>query len=397
MDVMTAGTADNLFAASLNQTEAMDTLANQALASGIDKYMAKDYKGAAQDFSRAFGLSPYSDFAYDATKYTAMAYQAMGEPQKAIKAYAKAASVNPTDDRLQLEMGNILFAEGRYGEAISKYETAVRLYDDSTNRFSLAQGYMKAGRYQEAENQFSKIIDMGGEAARNGHFGLGQVYREQEKYTDAIDQFERAIAMDDEFFEAYAEIGYALTDAGRAEEAETLRDELESKDETLAFLLDSYIGEKSRPRIMFAYADSTFKYFMSPKSPLAAMDEYLANADAEKTLMLKFQFDKEMDRESVENIFNWEISRSEETGPGSRYNNGLAVPSTEITLPQFPVNVYYDEKNLTATVYFSVRQNAQADGTIDPSHTVFSFSGQDAYGNEMDAEYDQFMGFSKSF
>jgi hypothetical protein len=49
---------------------------------------------------------------------------------------------------------------------------------------------------------------------------------------------------------------------------------------------------------------------------------------------------------------------------------------------------------MTATVTFRLQQNAAADGTIDPSHIEFKFSGKDIYGNSMDENFDQFMGFS---
>ncbi|MGD8409168.1 MAG: hypothetical protein PVF25_03320, partial [Desulfobacterales bacterium] len=65
-----------------------------------------------------------------------------------------------------------------------------------------------------------------------------------------------------------------------------------------------------------------------------------------------------------------------------------------VTLPPLPKSVYYDEKNLTATIYFTIRQNEAGDGTIDPNHIEFKFSGKDAYGYKMNPKYDQFMGFS---
>ena len=109
---------------------------------------------------------------------------------------------------------------------------------------------------------------------------------------------------------------------------------------------------------------------------------------------MKFQFDKEMDRESVENVLNWNIGRSTQSGPGQAYNFGRPIPDTETTLYPFPKHVYYDADNLTATVYFSIRQNEAGDATIDPNHIEFKFSGEDAYGYKMDPKYDQFMGFS---
>jgi len=396
MDIFAAGVADNLFSAAYNQSANMDTLANQALSGGINKYMTKDYEGAANDFTRAFGLSPYSSFAFDATKFASMAYQALGKPGKAIQAYERAIQINPMDDRLQLEMGNLLFGQERYGEAIEAYEEAVRLYDDSTNRFSLGQGYLKTKRFNDAENQFSKIIQMGGEGARNGFFGMGQTYREQARYNDAIAQFERAMSKDRKFYKAYAEMGYTYADAGMLDKAEAVKAELAQKDPGAANTLNNYIGKMTPPKIMLAYADSTFKY-MIPRSPITAMDDYLANAGSKKTVMMKFQFDKEMDRESVEHIFNWQIGRSTESAPGMRYNHGTPIPETEIELQRFPIDVYYDADRMMATLRFNIVQNDEGTGTLDPSHIVFSFNGKDVDGNTMDVHHDQFMGFSGSF
>ena len=397
MDSYTAILTDNLFSAAGSRWTGLETLATQALSSGIDKYQQKDYKGAAQDFKRAFGLSPYSDFAYEAVKYGAMAYQAQGETEQAIGVYKQAIKVNSTDDRLRLDIGNLYFAEERYGEAIDAYEAAVRLYDDSTNRFSLGQAYLKTGRYADAENQFEKIIQRGGLESRNGYYGMGQTYRAEKKYDDAIAQFERAISKDRDFYNAYAEMGYTFADAGNMDKAREIQSQLEGRDDGSAVALQSYILKTTRPEIVFAYADSSFKYFMKPKSPLSAMDDYLANAGASKTLAIKFQFNKEMDRESVENIFNWTIKRSSESAPGKRYNNGLAIPSSEVNLATYPMDVFYDETTLAATLRFNISQNDSADATIDPSHIVFTFKGNDIDGNAMNPEGDQFMGFTGSF
>jgi tetratricopeptide (TPR) repeat protein len=397
MDDYTAILTDNLFSATGNQWNGLETLANQALSSGIDKYQNKDYQGAAKDFKRAFGLSPYSDFAYQATQYASMAFQALEQTDQAIDVYEQAIMVNGTDDRLHLDLGNLLFGEKQYGEAIDHYEAAVRLYDDSTNRFSLGQAYLKTGRYNDAKNQFEKIVQRGGLESRNGYFGLGQTYKAQKNYTEAIGQFERAIAKDRDFYNAYAEMGYTYADMGETDKAKDLVKTLENKDAAAADTLNRYISKVTPPKIMFAYADSSFKYFLKPKTALSAMDSYLANAGASQTFYLKFQFTKEMDQDSVQDIFNWTIQRSTQTDPGMRYNNGLSVPSTEIKPHLYPLDVYYDKETMTAKVRFQLTQNDSADGTIDPSHIVFNFTGVDAEGNRLDADYDQFMGFSGAF
>ena len=305
--------------------------------------------------------------------------------------------MNSTDDRLFLDMGNLLFAEDRHGEALGAFETAVRLYDDSTNRFSLGQAYLKLERYNEAAFQFEKIAQMGGDYSRNGYYGLGLTYRAQGKYDEAADYFQRAFDEDNEFYEAYAEIGYTYAEAGDMDKAQAIQAELEYMDEDAADLLDSYINSATEPRIVFAYADSTFQYYRTAKTSVSAMDSYLENAGASKLFTMQFQFNKEMDRESVENILNWSITRSSESGPAMAYNMNMGIPSTEIGLQQYPTSVYYDENTWTATIRFNVTQNEDADGTIDPEHIVFAFSGMDADGNEMDEDFDQYMAFCGSF
>jgi tetratricopeptide (TPR) repeat protein len=397
MDDLFSILADNLFSSANNQTAKMETMANQALSSGIEKYQNKDYKGAALDFKRSFGLSPYSDFAYEATKYQSMAYRQLGETEKAIGAYEVAIKLNPTDDRLHLDIGNLYFGQERYGDAIDSYEESVRIYDDPTNRFSLGQGYLKVGRYSDAENQFKKIIQRGGLESRNGYFGLGKTYSAQGKYTEAIAQFERAIQKDKTFYSAYAEMGFTYADSGNLDKAGEIQKYLEAKDASMAQTLDEYISKETKPKIMFAYADSTFQYFMRPNTKVSSLNNYLSAPKASQSVAMVFQFNKAMDRSSVENIFNWNIKRSTETGPGMKYNYGLPVASTEVNLLLYPTSVYYDDEKMTATVRFDITQNSNADGTIDPSHIVFEFDGIDDDGNQMDAKYDQFMGFSRSF
>jgi hypothetical protein len=184
---------------------------------------------------------------------------------------------------------------------------------------------------------------------------------------------------------------------GDMEEAQDLVHFLELQEQDdLADTLSRYMYKVDPPKFMFAQSASTFSFLMTPKTPVSALDAYLITADASKTFTMAIQFDKEMDRESVENIANWRIARATGQGPGQAYNFGLSIPSTEITLSPIPQSVYYDNNKLTATVYFKIQQNASADGTIDPLHIEFKFSGKDTFGYEMDPDHDQFTGFSGS-
>ena len=72
----------------------------------------------------------------------------------------------------------------------------------------------------------------------------------------------------------------------------------------------------------------------------------------------------------------------------------MPVNSTEVNISLLPNNVFYDEESLTAVVSFTIKQNEAGDGTIDPSHIEFKFSGNDSFGLKMDPKGDQFTGFS---
>jgi hypothetical protein len=183
---------------------------------------------------------------------------------------------------------------------------------------------------------------------------------------------------------------------GEIEKARDVEEDLGKLDEDLALTLNYYIDEKEPPKIAFAFATSSFPY-TSPKAfQVAAIDSYLENAGAEVSMTMEFLFTKEMDPTSIENRFNWNISRASSANIAETYNFGDEIPSTEISLELYPDYVIYDKDSLTATVGFTIRQNETADGTIDPSHIVFKFDGEDIYGVTMDQDGDEYSGFSRS-
>jgi TolA-binding protein len=394
MEVYNAISPDNFFVDSLQMQSRLETLSNQALNAGIDKYMKKDYKGAALEFQKSINLLPTSDYVPDATKYLSQTYLKLEQTDKAIEAYKKGIELNRDRDDLLLDLGNLYYAEDRYDEALTQYKEAVRINPTlSTNHYSLGQAYLKLEKYSEAETEFRTVVRMEPDSAY-GHYGLGLTFSKYEKYDKAIENFEMAVRKDEEFYDAYAEIGYAYADKGEMAEAQEMVEFLEDKDKSLAQTLSLYMNKVEPPKILYQWGTGTFVSKMSVNTPLSSLDSYLENAGAEKSLTMKFQFNKEMDRSSVENPFNWSIKRSDSANPWEAYNFGQSVPDTEITLPPFPDYVIYNAKEMTATLAFTVSQNETADGTIDPSHIVFKFDGKDAEGIAMDANYDEYSGFT---
>ncbi len=401
MNLLDNITADNIFKAIQNRQYGLETLSNQMLKAGIDKYQEKDYKGAAREFEKSINLAPFSTYAPNTAKYLVQSYIKIGEEkgekelykQKVIQTYKNAIQRHPKRDDLRTELGNYYFSNEMYQEAVIEYKAAVDAKPDAKNRFSLGQGYLKTQDYNEAFKQFNEVKRLEPNSP-NGYYGMGQLYSKTQDYDQAIEEFEKMITKDSTFYEAYAQMGYAYADGGNIDDAWKMHKILEKKDETLAQMLKLYIDKVDPPKITFAWASGSFPYRMSINTPVSALDSYLEGAGTSMSMTMKFMFSKEMDRSSVENIANWSISRASGYGANA-YNFSMAIPDTETSLNPLPDYVIYNKENMSATVGFTISQNENADATIDPSHIVFKFKGKDIYDIAMDKDFDEFSGFNK--
>ncbi len=398
MDISSITSAEDLafkiFVPYSEKQAQLESLANSALLNGIDLYQKKDYQGAAAAFQRSVNLMPASSYSVDASKYLAQSFLKLDDPEKAIQAYQKALAYHRDRDDLNTALGNLYFAEDRFEEAVKQYKEAVKNNPTVNNLFSLGQGYIKTGEFNKAEEQFNAYIRREPESAY-GNYGLGQTYYKQGRHEDAIAQFEAALEKDRNFYDVYIDMGYAYANLGQIDNAKEVLEKLEEEDETLAATLNLYINQVEPPKIAFAWADSSFRYNMSVNTPLAALDSYFEEAGASKIMTMKFMFTKDMERSSIENRFNWNISKASDSSPAKTYNFGQPLSLNDVSIPAYPDSVYYDSEKLTATVFFTVKQNETADGTLDPGHVIFKFNGEDANEISMNSDYDEFSGFSR--
>lgn len=381
---------DTMSSAATLQQNRTSEMAASVLAGAIDKYMAGEYETAAKEFQRAIGMAPHGENSISATEYLSVTYQKLGKTDMAIKAYEKAVSLNPTRDDIKIKLGNLYYSQGRNQEAEDQYTNAVRLNKSVANLFSLGNAQMANGKYSEAMSQFQEVIRFSGGAGQ-GYYGLGQAFGKAGRYDEAVAAFKQAIESKSDFHDAHVELGYTYADMGEMEKAEEIQHYLEDAAPEYAATLAGHIYQKKSPRIEMAMSASTFMYQLSPKTPVAALHTYLQTAGESKTFKMNFMFGKKMDTESVTNRYNWNIRRSDFIGAGQRYNNGLPVADTEVSVPAFPENVSYNADTLQATVTFRITQLPDSvNGTIDPSHLVFQFKGKDADGNLMDSNGDEF-------
>ncbi|HSM75910.1 MAG TPA: tetratricopeptide repeat protein [Desulfobacterales bacterium] len=384
-----------LFDALLRRQGGLETLANQFLQTGIDHYLKKDYAAAVKPFSAAISLAPQGSYNAEASQYLVQTHLKLEEPDKAVAVYHQAIQRNPQRDDLRAGLGQLYFAEGRYAESVQHYRAAVQINPGATNRYAFGEALLKVGNTSEAEYQFREVgrLDPRSHA---GDYGLGKLYAQTGRYDRAIEYFENALARKPDFHDALAEIGYVHADAGEIDKARAVARRLAPLDPALGRTLELFIDEREPPRIAFALAAGSFPHMMSKGTAVAAIDAYLQNAGARASVSMQFRFSKQMDPAGVENRFNWTISRAVSHNLAHTYHFGDAIPASEVAIEPYPDYVIYNADARTATVGFSVRQNQSADGTIDPSHIVFKFAGQDRFGVSMDRQGDEYSGFSGS-
>jgi tetratricopeptide (TPR) repeat protein len=388
--------ASNLFSASLNTTAQSQSLAMRALNSGLEAYVDKKYDEAIVNFRRAASLYTQSDIAKNAYEYMARSYAALGEGDKSIKAYKESLRMDSAQPTVRLALANQLYAQERYDEAVVEYEKAAKLDPSAANLYSLGQGYLAVGRYEDAEAQFAKVKQLTPREPE-ADVAMGQALAKQGREEDAIKSFQHAIDLQRDYWNAYSEMGYVLADNGQIDEAREIVTTLEENESDLASNLSQYIYEKAPPQMTMASAPDQFVAFPSDDGPgtqLASLDPALATPGGSALFAIVFTFDKPMDRSSIQDTANWSIDRSYGTSRADTYNFGLAAPITEIDLPEQPAYVFYDETYQMATVVFRLTQNEAGNGTLDPYHVQFSFKGQDVLGTAMDENANDYTGFS---
>lgn len=390
MDVISTN-ASALFSTRASQQAQLENLAQRQLSTALELFTERKYDEAIATFKRAIALAPLSSTATNAYDYMARSYLMKEDVAAAIAAYQESLRGNPTNANAYVQLGNIHVTQNDMEKAKQAYLQAVRLDPSSSNRYSLGQAYLELGEYANATTQFQAVKEL--EPGKpNGEYGLGLVYARQGRTQEAVSAFERAISLQQDFWFAHVELGYALTELGERGKAAEIVLGMRGRADDLADTLDAYIYEKTPARMLAVLATSTFARFSGPKTPVADLGTYLQASGGQQTFSMIFMFNKDMDERSVENVLNWNISRAHDQGRGTVYNYGMPVPETEISLDRHPVSVTYSAEERIATVLFRVTQNAAGDGSLDPSHIKFSFSGSDAFGQKISDQADEYLG-----
>ena len=248
------------------------------------------------------------------------AYDANGEPAKAVKAYQDGAKANPKSVDLRHELGMTLLGGGETKAGVEALEAAVALAENRpTILTDLAFGYAQLGNYKKALEVAQRAVSLAPDSA-DAFYVLGDSYAALKNvkeariaYTTALEQdalhtpslyhlglleagegnhapaakaFLRMVKIEPDNMRARARLGVSLAKLGKDDKARKLLQEaVGAMPESIA--VHAALAEVSERAKDFATAEDEWKTVakLSPaKSPEAAAAK--ARADAARTARL---------------------------------------------------------------------------------------------------------------
>ena len=127
---------------------------------------------------------------------------------------------NPQARNAHLNLGNALYGQGRYEEAIAAYRVAIQRRPDYFKAHSsLGASLYQLGRYKEAEKHLRHAIALNPQTGI-AHSNLGATLHNQGRYEEAIASYRVAIQRRPDDDEAHIRLGAIYNDLGRYKEAE---------------------------------------------------------------------------------------------------------------------------------------------------------------------------------
>lgn len=171
---------------------------------GLGETLAKEDRlaDAAPHFKKAAELDPKYR---DALLELAALYEKQKQPNEAIEIYQQF----PENAGAQERVGALFFDAGRYADAVTHFEEAVKSSPTPANRIALAQAYLKNKEPDKAMPIVQQVL-----AAQPGDYDLrmlyGRLIRDQRKFPESAQQFVAAAQLKPDSAEAWSELAGVL-------------------------------------------------------------------------------------------------------------------------------------------------------------------------------------------
>lgn len=130
----------------------------------------------------------------------------------------KAVDIHPGDYRAYNRLGTFLFQSGRFPEAVEQYQYVVALEPDDMNGIAnLGSAYMLIGDFAAGAAAYQRAIDI--EPTKTAYSNLGMMHYYSGNLDAAVDSLTKAVELQPNDHLARSNLGDALWNAGREDEA----------------------------------------------------------------------------------------------------------------------------------------------------------------------------------
>ncbi|OQA18426.1 MAG: TPR repeat-containing protein YrrB [bacterium ADurb.Bin363] len=133
-----------------------------------------------------------------------LAYEALGESDKALNDFTKTLEIDPTYIEAYINRGNIYFHKGKIDKAIKEFTIVLRYKRNSLeayNNLGLMYGYK--GEYDRAINNFTHAIEIN-KINPETYINRGNIYYKKGDYDKAIEDYNTALTIKPDLLQAYA-------------------------------------------------------------------------------------------------------------------------------------------------------------------------------------------------
>lgn len=177
-----------------NRTEKANLMLGEA------QFMLADYDKAAGAFGQALASTDNPAVRYWLTRtYRRMAARTFAGLLEKFPESARAYQFRAESDQLRED----------YGQAITNYETAIRLRpDDAELHEKISQIYLEKKLYEQADQELNRAVELNPSRARI-YYLMGRSRLSQHAERDSLPYLQRALKMDPSLLEAHAALGQA--------------------------------------------------------------------------------------------------------------------------------------------------------------------------------------------
>jgi tetratricopeptide (TPR) repeat protein len=154
-----------------------------------------NYNKAIEYYLRALKYDDKSVIAY---RNLAIAYRHKKDPEEAARAVKKGLDIEPANVQNRILLGNILFEQGKYKDAISEYEDALKIKPEPAAMHNMALALLTTGNESRAIEYLIKAgaADNNGNVARLSYSKLGVIYINRKDYESAEKYLRMAESLD---------------------------------------------------------------------------------------------------------------------------------------------------------------------------------------------------------